>query len=216
MASPFDDNDALMNAMQGAPAASLEASQGETVAGQTQHGQSSMVPADAGAAGAGAAGAAAPSAASAAAGEIKKAEPEVPKGPTPYSLWEAKHLEVLAERQGKANESKKALIAQGKEEIAKFYAARNDRIASAKKQNRLDEAAAKREASNVREYGLQWDKITRLLNTTPKANEKRSVERFRKLLLSLKNDDPKKPAGSSGGASGAAAAAAAGGDVKSK
>lgn len=213
MASPFDgaDGDDLMSAVAGAPAASLEAQSDllgaapvEAVAGSQRAGQSAIVPpASGGGAAAGAADVKAPA----------DAKDDTPKGPTPYQLWEAKRAEVLAERAAKAADAKRAMAAAGKEEIAKFYAARTDRIASQKKQNRLDEQSAKAEAANVREHGAQWDKISRQINTAPKANEKRNVDRFRKLLLSLKNDDgTKKPA--SAGAGAAAAGAGAGVDFK--
>ncbi len=62
----------------------------------------------------------------------------------------------------------------------------------------MDEKSTKAEIATLFQFGAQWEKVGKLINIAPKANEKRSVDRMRKLLLTLKNDDPKKP-GSSGG-----------------
>jgi len=116
---------------------------------------------------------------------------------------------VLSERQAKADAAKKALAAAAKEEIGKFYAARNDRILNSKNQNRIDEKAQRAEMGSLMQFGAQWEKIGRLVTLTPKANEKRTVDRFRKLLLVLKNEKTSAAAPTSTTPSSSAAAAAA-------
>jgi hypothetical protein len=63
---------------------------------------------------------------------------------------------------------------------------------------RLDEKATKAEIATLFQFGAQWEKVGKLINIAPKANEKRTVDRMRKLLLTLKNDDGKKPGASAG------------------
>jgi len=135
------------------------------------------------------------------------AEPEAKKGPTPYSVWELKKAQYLAEKQRKADEAKRVVANQAREDIAKFYAMRQDRIIGIKQQNRNDEKATKIEIANLFQYGAQWEKVGKLMNLALKVNEKRPVERMRKLLVTLKNDTP--AGGSQAGASAASAAAAA-------
>jgi len=121
----------------------------------------------------------------------KKEKPVVdegPKGPTPYSLWEQKRQQILADKQAKADEAKKAIALTAKDEIAKFYNQRTERIAQNKQQNRIDEKTLKAEIATLFQFGQQWEKVGKLINIAPKANEKRTVDRMRKLLLALKND----------------------------
>jgi len=144
--------------------------------------------------------------------EAKAAEPEAKKGPSAYSIWEMKHAQYLAEKQRKADEAKRVVATQARDDITKFYAMRQERVAQAKLQNRSDEKATKGEIANLFQYGAQWEKVGKMVNLAPKANDKRPIDRMRKLLFTLKNDAPGAGAGASAGpsapASGAAAASA--------
>jgi len=109
---------------------------------------------------------------------------------SPQSIWEKKRAQVLAERQAKADEAKRALLLTAKDEVTKFYAARDDKVAKTKAENRVDEKTTRAEMASLMSSGANmWEKVAKLVNVTPKANEKRTaaVDRMRGLLIKLKS-----------------------------
>jgi len=104
---------------------------------------------------------------------------------------------VLAERRQKAEEQKAATLVQSKQDVTSFYAAREDRIKNAKKQNRTDETNSKKEYEALMQFGTRWEKVNRLINIQPKPSDKTAgrLDRMRKLLIQLKqvkDEDEKK------------------------
>ena len=58
--------------------------------------------------------------------------------------------------------------------------------------DRTDEKNHKAETASLMEFGSQWEKVAKLVNLTPSANEKpgsSKVARMRSLLIQLKNDN---------------------------
>lgn len=103
-------------------------------------------------------------------------------------------------------------MAAAKQDIAKFLAARDERIAQRKIENRAEEKAAAAATKQVMGYGqnAMFEKIGKLVDTSAKGNEKRpGVDRFRKLLIQLKSNPPQHIGGS-------AAAGSAGGNADLK
>jgi len=104
------------------------------------------------------------------------------------SLWEEKRSIFLKERQQKADESKRELIAKAKEDLDKYYSTRGEKIQTVKAQNRNDEKAYMSDLASLMKSGAVWEKVTKFTNLTAKNNEKRPVDRMRKLLIQLKNE----------------------------
>lgn len=112
------------------------------------------------------------------------------EGPSPLSVWEAKRAQVLADKSAKEEAAKNENIATAKQEIAKSYSARTERVNANKTNNEMDEKTLKAEMSQLMAHGTLWEKVAKLVNLQPKANEKRaqSVDRMRRLLIQMKND----------------------------
>jgi len=140
------------------------------------------------------------------AGASGSADIKEPAGPTPYSIWEGKKQQQLAEKQQKANELKKAAAAAAKADVQKFMAARDERIAQRKAENRTEEkanAAATKQVMNSGSHAM-FEKIGKMVDTSAKSNEKRAnVDRMRKLLIQLKTNPPQHIGGGSGSAGSA-------------
>jgi len=119
---------------------------------------------------------------------------------TALSVWQEKRSQILAERKQKAEEQKAQLLSTAKDDIKTFYATREQKLTATKKQNRSDEATSKKEYEALMQFGTRWEKVNRLINVTPKPQEKGAgarLDRMRKLLIQLKNqkdDDEQKKA----------------------
>lgn len=120
--------------------------------------------------------------------------PVVAAGPTPLTQWQERRAQLLAERRAKAANDKAAAVAKAQEELGKFNATREDRIAKTKELNRVDEVNYRKDMEALMAHGARWEKVNKLVNLAPKPGEKaggQKRERFRKLLLVLKNQkDP--------------------------
>jgi hypothetical protein len=107
-----------------------------------------------------------------------------------YTAWEKDRAKVLAERQTKADEKKRELLEQAKEDLAKFYSDLEQRIDKTKKQNRVDEKSYKTELGALMAHGTRWEKVAKFSNLTARPNDAKSgvsrVDRLRKLLIGLK------------------------------
>jgi len=113
---------------------------------------------------------------------------------TPLSIWERERAQILADRRSKAESDKAQLLSTAKEELSKFYADANTKLDKSKKVNRADEKNFRSDTAEIFKSGTKWEKVNRLVNVTPKANEKPGtsrVERYRKLLVQLKTEKPK-------------------------
>jgi len=108
--------------------------------------------------------------------------------------WEMEHREKLKDKRNTARAEKEKLIEQAKTDIEKFYEERKDKQANIKTQNKEHEQRYFQEMKDLMQYGAPWEKVGRLVNLTPKPNEKpgtSKVGRMRRLLIQLKNE--KKP-----------------------
>ncbi len=91
--------------------------------------------------------------------------------------------------------------------MVKFLAARDERIAQRKIENRTEEKTGRGALKSVMTNTTTspFEKIGRLVDTSVKANDKRSgVDRFRKLLIHLKSNPPVHLGGTTGSGSAAA------------
>ena len=98
---------------------------------------------------------------------------------------------MLRERQSKADAEKAAQVSTAKEEISKFYEDQASKLEKNKKVNRADEKNYRSDTAAIFANGTKWEKVNRLVNIAPKHGEKPGssrVERYRKLLTSLKAD----------------------------
>jgi len=123
-------------------------------------------------------------------GDVKQEED---KTPTPYSIWEQKRADVLKARQDKADADKADLVLKAKDELKNFYSSREEKLEKTKKQHRQDEASEAKETAALMESGTRWQKVNKLVDLKPKKDhaESQRTERFRNLLIQLKNQrDP--------------------------
>jgi len=114
---------------------------------------------------------------------------------TPLQKWQQEHAEMLINKRETARQQKEELITKAKEDIEKFYNERKKKIETVQEQNKQHETAYFQEIKELMEYGAHWEKVGRLVNLTPKPNEKpgtSKVGRMRTLLIQLKNE--KRPA----------------------
>ena len=110
------------------------------------------------------------------------------------SVWERERAEILRERQAKADAEKQQQLATAKEEISKFYEDQKAKLEKTKKVNRADEKNYRNDTAAIFEKGTKWEKVNRLVNVLPKTGEKPGssrVERYRKLLTTLKGEKDK-------------------------
>jgi len=124
---------------------------------------------------------------------------------SPLSQWQERRAVILSERKAKAQSDKASAVAKAREELAKFNAAREDRIAKSKEANRSDETNNRKDMEALMAHGARWEKVNKLVNLAPKPGEKaggQKRERFRKLLLLLKSQkhDPDESSGEKKGA----------------
>lgn len=108
--------------------------------------------------------------------------------------WEMEHREMLIEKRNQARAEKEKLIETAKTDIENFYEERKKKQGSIKSQNKEHEQRYFQEMKDLMQYGAPWEKVGRLVNLTPKPNEKpgtSKVGRMRRLLIQLKNE--KKP-----------------------
>ena len=113
------------------------------------------------------------------------------------SVWERERAEILRERQSKADAEKQQQISTAREEITKFYEDQEAKLEKTKKVNRADEKNYRNDTAAIFEKGTKWEKVNRLVNVAPKTGEKPGssrVERYRKLLTTLKGEKDKKKA----------------------
>lgn len=106
---------------------------------------------------------------------------------TPLQQWQQKRREVLAKRKQDSEDAKKKLAEDAKAELAKFHQQREEAIQKTMAANRLDEQNVKKDFEALMKTGTMWEKVGKLTNLQPKANEDRRVSRMRKLLVQLKN-----------------------------
>lgn len=110
------------------------------------------------------------------------------QGPTPLSVWENERAVVIQNRISKAKADKQKALEDARAEIAQFYKQREEGVAKKQATNREDEKNLKTELEGLMKNGTLWEKVGRLSNLQPKANDDRKVARMRKLLVTLKND----------------------------
>lgn len=120
--------------------------------------------------------------------EQKEGDDQLMAGPTPLSLWEAERKVVLEERIRQAKLNKEKATADAKDEINKFYKQREDALAKAQAANRSEEKSTKADLEQLMTNGTLWEKVARMANVQPKANQDGKQARMRKLLIQLKND----------------------------
>ena len=114
------------------------------------------------------------------------------------SIWEKERAGILKERQAKADAEKQEQLATAREEISKFYADAESKLEKTKKVNRADEKNYRNDTAAIFANGTKWEKVNRLVNIAPKHGEKPGtsrVERYRKLLTSLKAEKGDKKKG---------------------
>jgi len=107
--------------------------------------------------------------------------------------WEAEHRSALMDKRNKARAEKEKLLEKAKTDIENFYNERSKKQENIKTQNKENEQNYFTEMSDLMEYGAPWEKVGRLVNLTPKPNEKpgtSKVDRMRRLLIQLKNEKP--------------------------
>merc|ERR1712130_358381 len=83
------------------------------------------------------------------------------------------------------------LLEQARTNIEKFYSERKQKQESIKAQNKENEQGYFSEMKDLMQHGAPWEKVGRLVNLAPKANEKpgtSKVNRMRQLLIQLKNE----------------------------
>jgi hypothetical protein len=120
--------------------------------------------------------------------EQKEDEDNFMAGPTPLSIWEAERKVVLEERIRQAKLSKEKAITDAKEDITKFYKQREEALKKAQTANRTEEKSTKADLEQLMKNGTLWEKVARMANVQPKANQDAKQARMRKLLIQLKND----------------------------
>lgn len=107
--------------------------------------------------------------------------------------WESEHRSALMEKRNKARAEKEKLLENAKADIEKFYNERKEKQNNIKTQNKENEQNYFSEMGDLMQYGDPWEKVGRLVNLTPKPNEKpgtSKVDRMRGLLIQLKNEKP--------------------------
>lgn len=110
-----------------------------------------------------------------------------------YAQWEAEHRAALMEKRNKARAEKEELLERAKTDIQKFYDERKAKQEAAIKRNKGHEENYFSEMRDLMAHGAPWEKVGRLVNLTPKPNEKpgtSKVGRMRRLLIQLKNEKP--------------------------
>ena len=79
--------------------------------------------------------------------------------------------------------------------LPSFYEDQEAKLEKTKKVNRADEKNYRNDTAAIFEKGTKWEKVNRLVNVAPKLGEKPGssrVERYRKLLTTLKAEKEKK------------------------
>jgi len=107
--------------------------------------------------------------------------------PTVLSKWEAQRKLVLEDRIRKAEAAKVQAQQDAKEEIAKFYAQRQETLLRNQTTNREEEKNTKADMEALMKGGTLWEKVAKLANLQPKGQDGKTA-RMRKLLIQLKND----------------------------
>ena len=103
--------------------------------------------------------------------------------------WENERSKVLRERAAKAESDKQTALTTAREEVQKFYADRDATVTKQQKTNRADEKNYRADMKTTFESGQRWEKVSKLISTQPRPNEKAGtsrVDRMRKLLIQLK------------------------------
>merc|ERR1712110_737519 len=99
------------------------------------------------------------------------------------------------EKRKVARERKEEIKEKAKESLEQFYADRKEKQSNIKTRNREQEEIIKDEMNDLMQHGAPWEKVGRLVNLTPKPNEKpgsSKVNRMRGLLIQLKNEKTEK------------------------
>jgi len=108
-----------------------------------------------------------------------------------YLEWESNHKMELVQKRDAARAQKEEALASAREQLDSFKSDRNAMLAQSKQTNREEEANKAAEVSNVMEFGSAWEKVVRLVDLAPKADEKPGtsvVDRMRKLLIQLSHE----------------------------
>jgi len=111
-----------------------------------------------------------------------------------YAQWEAEHRAALMEKRNTARAEKEELLERAKTDIQKFYDERKAKQTNAIERNKGHEENYFAEMRDLMAHGAPWEKVGRLVNLTPKPNEKpgtSKVGRMRRLLIQLKNEKKK-------------------------
>jgi len=105
--------------------------------------------------------------------------------------WEEKHREMLMKKRNLARAEKEKLLEKAKQDIDAFYVERKKKQDNIKIRNKEAEENYFHEMKDLMQFGAAWEKVGRLINLTPKPNEKpgtSKVDRMRTLLIQLKNE----------------------------
>mmetsp|Transcript_43430 Transcript_43430/g.69900 ORF Transcript_43430/g.69900 Transcript_43430/m.69900 type:complete len:225 (+) Transcript_43430:51-725(+) len=109
-----------------------------------------------------------------------------PPADGPYKKWEEEHSKVLEKRRAQAREKKEKILEEAEQKLKKFYDDRSSDKSKMHSEN-LDEEKQKRaDIAKLFETGNDWEKVCKMLSLAPDSNRK--VDRFRKLLQTLKNE----------------------------
>eukprot|EP00465_Bigelowiella_longifila_P014594 CAMPEP_0185252458 /NCGR_PEP_ID=MMETSP1359-20130426/1536_1 /TAXON_ID=552665 /ORGANISM="Bigelowiella longifila, Strain CCMP242" /LENGTH=216 /DNA_ID=CAMNT_0027834621 /DNA_START=56 /DNA_END=706 /DNA_ORIENTATION=+ len=104
----------------------------------------------------------------------------------PYTKWQEEHSKVLEKRRAEAREKKEKILEEAEQKLKKFYDDKNSDKTKMHSEN-LDEEKQKRaDIAKLFETGNDWEKVCKMLSLAPDSNRK--VDRFRKLLQTLKNE----------------------------
>ncbi|GAB5354215.1 hypothetical protein AAMO2058_000100800 [Amorphochlora amoebiformis] len=105
----------------------------------------------------------------------------------PYAKWQEEHRKKLEKRRQEAREKKEKILEDAETSMKKFYDDRSSSKDKDHKQN-LDDEKQKRAdyAKLFKEGENDWEKVCKVLTLAPDSNRK--VDRFRKLLMKLKNE----------------------------
>lgn len=105
--------------------------------------------------------------------------------------WQSNRDEVLRGRRDEAREKKEAQRETAKAELATFLEERQERLVKLKTKNREEEKNFITDMETTMAHGTQWEKVHKLVNLQPSANEKpgsSKVDRMRALLIRLKHE----------------------------
>jgi len=110
-----------------------------------------------------------------------------PPADGPYVKWQEEHKDLLQTRLQEAREQKEKLLEEAEGNIKKFYEERSKTKDDMHSENVAEEKQKRDDLAKLFKEGENdWEKVCKMLTLAPDSNRK--VDRFRKLLLTLKNE----------------------------